>query len=259
MNAQFDFTGKKVVITGAAGNYASWVAAAFHRANAELWLVDIDGKELENVANTLTGSAKVYTSTMDLTVEENIQQLQREMEAAWQSPDFLINTAALMPGSLMLDLSTEIFDKMFFLNVRTPFWMTKYMSQLMIKYEVKGAIVNFISRSSFVPRIGSVHYATTKAALEIMSRGHSMELAQYGIRVNSINPGFAPFKRYNPPSKEYAQAVIKTIPLGRTSGPDDVPQTVMFLCSDNASYITGTTINVDGGSSAGSFNLPRRD
>ena len=144
MNAQFDFTGKKVVITGAAGNYASWVAAAFHRANAELWLVDIDGKELENVANTLTGSAKVYTSTMDLTVEENIQQLQREMEAAWQSPDFLINTAALMPGSLMLDLSTEIFDKMFFLNVRTPFWMTKYMSQLMIKYEVKGAIVNFI-------------------------------------------------------------------------------------------------------------------
>ena len=89
MNAQFDFTGKKVVITGAAGNYASWVAAAFHRANAELWLVDIDGKELENVANTLTGSAKVYTSTMDLTVEENIQQLQREMEAAWQSPTSL--------------------------------------------------------------------------------------------------------------------------------------------------------------------------
>ena len=84
MIATFDFTGKKAIITGAAGCYASWLAKAFNDANADLWLVDMDGDELAKLASSLNGKGEVNTSIMDLTVEENIVRLQNEIGEKWE-------------------------------------------------------------------------------------------------------------------------------------------------------------------------------
>ena len=256
MNATFDFTKKKVIITGASGIFGSWISKTFSEAGADLWLVGRDTVKLQKLADSLCGSGNVVLSSVNLHSEEAIIQFQKAVAGQWSSPDFLINNAGIYPNSLMLELSSATWDEVMGLNVRAPFLMTKYISKLMIKENRPGAIVNIISRSAKMPRVGAVHYAVSKAALEMMTRGHSMELARYNIRVNAVSPGFAPGSTTSFLSDEYISAMCKKIPLGRTSGPNDAPQAVMYLCSENASFVTGASIYVDGGNTAGDYSLP---
>ncbi|MDD2498916.1 MAG: SDR family NAD(P)-dependent oxidoreductase, partial [Desulfitobacteriaceae bacterium] len=203
MNATFDFGGKKVVITGAAGIFGAWISKAFSIVGADLWLVGRNEENLKRLADSLAGPGKVNISSVDLRNEKAIIKFQEEVAKEWQSPDFLINNAGIYPNSLMLDLSTEMWDSVMDLNIRAPFLMTKYFSKLMIKENKAGSIVNIISRSAKMPRVGAVHYATSKAALEMMTRGHGMELAKYNIRVNAVSPGFAPGSELSHLSDEY--------------------------------------------------------
>lgn len=256
MHGTFDFSGKKVIVTGATGIVGAWISKAFSEAGADLWLVGRNKENLEKLAESLTGTGEVNMSSVDLRDEQAIIKLQEEVAEKWQAPDFLINNAGIYPSSLMLDLSTEMFNSVMKLNIRAPFLMTKLFSKLMIKENKPGSIVNIISRSAKMPRVGAVHYATSKAALEMMTRGHAMELAKYHIRVNAVSPGFAPGSELSLLSDKYIAAMCKKIPLGRTSGSNDSPQAVLFLCSDNASFITGTSIYVDGGNTAGDYSLP---
>lgn len=256
MNGSFDFSGKKAVITGAAGIFGSWISKAFLVAGADVWLVDRDADKLQTLALTLSCPGRVRTSVTDLRSEAAIVALHEEVADHWRAPDFLVNNAGIYPNNLMLDLDTSVWDEVMELNVRAPFLMTKYSTRLMIRERIAGAIVNIISRSAKIPRVGAVHYAASKAALEVMTRGHSLELAKYQIRVNAVSPGFAPGSEVSYLSSKYIDAMNRKIPLGRTSGPDDAPQAVLFLCSDNASFITGSSLYVDGGNTAGDFGLP---
>lgn len=256
MNASFDFSGKKAVITGAAGIFGAWISKAFLVAGAEVWLVDRDSDRLQALAMILSSLGKVRTSVADLRSEEAIIGLHEDIAGHWRAPDFLVNNAGIYPNSQMLDLATPVWDEVMELNVRAPFLMTKYSSRLMISESISGAIVNVISRSAKIPRIGAVHYAASKAALEVMTRGHSLELARFQIRVNAVSPGFAPGSEHSYLSNQYIAAMKRKIPLGRTSGPDDAPQAVLYLCSDNASFITGASLYVDGGNTAGDYALP---
>ncbi|HZK85393.1 MAG TPA: SDR family oxidoreductase [Desulfosporosinus sp.] len=256
MDGIFNFNGKKVIITGATGIIGAWISKAFSEAGADLWLVGRNKKNLNKLADSLTGTGKVNISSVDLQNVEDIIKLQEEVAHKWQASDFLINNAGIYPNSLMLELSAEMWNNVMELNIRAPFLMTKYFSKLMIKENKPGAIVNIISRSAKIPRVGAVHYATSKAALEMMTRGYSMELARYNIRVNAVSPGFAPGSELSLLSDEYIEAMCKKIPLGRTSGQNDAAQAVMYLCSDNASFITGSSIYVDGGNTAGDYSIP---
>lgn len=256
MKSGFDFSGKKALITGAAGRLGRWISEAFVAAGADVWLVDRNEQQLEQFADSLGDRRNVTVSVADLLKESDIQSLHDKIAQTWKAPDFLINNAGIYPGSLLLDLATDRWDEVMDLNVRAPFLMSKYTSRLMMNENKAGAIVNMISRSARIPRVGAVHYAVSKAALEMMTRGLSMELAPYNIRVNAVSPGFAPGSTTSFLSEEYIEAMSKKIPLGRTSGPDDAPQAIMFLCSEQASFITGTSIFVDGGNTAGDFSIP---
>jgi len=102
-------------------------------------------------------------------------------------------------------------------------------------------------------RNGSVPYCTSKTALERLSKGFALELAPLGIRVNVVEPGFAPGSAVSPLSEAYVEKMKSRIPLGRTSGPDDTPGAILYLCSEQASFITGAVLSVDGGNSIGTF------
>jgi 3-oxoacyl-[acyl-carrier protein] reductase len=256
MGEGFNFQGKKVIITGAAGIFGSWIAKAFDEAGADLWLVDQNKEGLQEVVQTLSNSNNINISILNLLEEKAINTFFDEVATKWSSPDYLINNAGIYPSSLMLDLSTDTWDEVMDINVKVPFLMMNYFSKLLIKEDRPGAVVNIISRSAKIPRVGAVHYAISKAALEMMTRGASMELAKYNIRVNAVSPGFAPGSKHSFLSEEYIDAMCKKIPLGRTSGPNDAPQTILYLCSDKSSFITGTSIYVDGGNTAGDFNIP---
>lgn len=256
VSVSFNYTNKKVIVTGAAGKIGSWICEAFHRAGADLWMIDVNEGELLTFAETLRGNNQVRTSSFDLTEEDKICTFFKKIQNEWGYADILINNAGLYPNGKMLDIKLDLWDQVMDLNVRVPFIMTKSFSNLLIQAKQPGSIINLISKSAKTPRIGAVHYAMSKASLEMMTRGLGMELAEHNIRVNAVSPGFAPGSKINALSDEYIEAMNKKIPLGRTTGPNDAPQAILFLCSEAADFITGSSVYVDGGNSAGDFNIP---
>jgi 3-oxoacyl-[acyl-carrier protein] reductase len=103
-------------------------------------------------------------------------------------------------------------------------------------------------------RNGSVPYCTTKTALERLAKGFALELAPHKIRVNVVEPGFAPGSVVSPLTDDYVARMAARIPLGRTSGPEDAPGAVLYLCSPAAGFITGAVLSVDGGNSIGTYD-----
>jgi 3-oxoacyl-[acyl-carrier protein] reductase len=189
----------------------------------------------------------------ELTDETSIRDLTATVREAWGAPDIVVNNAGIYPKGGLLDLPTEAWDRIFDINLRAPFLITREMAKLMIDKGVKGAFVNVSSGASRQMRNGSVPYCTSKTALERLTKGFALELAPYGIRMNAIEPGFAPGSVVSPLSDDYVERMKARIPLGRTSGPDDAPDAILYLCSPKASFITGTVLSVDGGNSIGTY------
>ena len=249
-----EFAGRRAVVTGAAGVYGSWIAAAFADEGARLLLVDFRPEPLERVAAGLRSSAQeVLTHACDLRDPASAADIAQLVRETWGAPDILVNNAGVYPHQPTMDLSLEDWNAVMDLNVTAPFLLTQALARLMIEGGVKGSVVNMSSGAANTTRPGSVHYSTSKAALSMLSRGYALELAPHGIRVNAVSPGFAPGSEVSHLNDDYAAMMTRSIPLGRTSGPRDSSQAVLFLCSERASYVTGTTLVCDGGRSAGTF------
>jgi 3-oxoacyl-[acyl-carrier protein] reductase len=250
-----DFTGKRVVITGAAGIFGGWIAAAFARAGATLCLSDMRGDLLPGVVAKL-GLDPVTTllHATELTDAASIKALAALVETAWGAPDIVINNAGIYPRTgLMIDLDDAEFDRIMSVNVRAPYLVVKAMAKLMISHNVQGAFVNIGSGAARQMPSGSVPYCMSKTALERLSKGQALELAPHKIRVNVVEPGFAPGSDFSLLPPDYVERMTARIPLGRNSEPDDTPSAVLFVCSPAASYITGAVLSVDGGNSIGTY------
>ncbi len=139
------------------------------------------------------------------------------------------------------------------INVRAPFVLTQLVAKQMIAAGRTGSIVNISSGAARKLRRSVVPYCLSKTALDRLTKGYALELAEYGIRVNAVEPGFAAGSRASPLTDEHVRQTTAGIPLGRASRPDDAASAVLYLCSDAASYVTGTSITVDGGNSIGSL------
>ena len=131
-------------------------------------------------------------------------------------------------------------------NLRAPFLISRDMANLMVGAKRKGVIINISSGAARRMGMGSVPYCTSKTAIDRLTKGFALELAPLGIRVNAVEPGFAAGSEVSTLSDEYVKAMMARIPMGRASGPLDAPNAIMFLCSDEASYISGDTMFVDG-------------
>ena len=248
-----DFRGKRVVVTGAVGIYGGWIAAAFARAGAILCLSDMRGDLLDGVVTRLgLDPATTLRHATELTESASIQALAALVATEWGAPDIVINNAGDYPRTgELLYLAEAEFDRIMSVNVRAPFLVTQAMAKLMIAERVAGVFINIGSGAARQMPTGSVTYCMSKTALERLSKGQALELAPHKIRVNVVEPGFAPGSDFSYLPPDYVDRMTARIPLARTSGPDDTASAVMFLCSPAASYITGTAIAVDGGNSIG--------
>jgi 3-oxoacyl-[acyl-carrier protein] reductase len=251
-----EFENKTVVITGAAGVFGRWIAAYFAAEGAQLCLADMRQDALDSVvADLKLDPAKTLLHATQLTDETSIAGLVALVKDRWGAPDIVINNAGIYTKfGTLLDMDIADWDLVFAVNLRAPFIVSREMAKLMIAEKRKGSIINISSGAARKMNIGSVPYCTSKTALERFSKGLALELAVYGIRVNIVEPGFAPGSTVSELSDEYVANMLRRIPLGRSSGPNDAPSAIAYLCSEKASFITGAVLSVDGGNSIGTFD-----
>ena len=249
------FSGKKVVVTGAAGVFGRWITEAFAREGASVCLADMRldaAREVANAAGLTAGRALLHAT--DLTDAASVDDLCATVAKAWGAPDIVVNNAGVYPKGGLLDLDVAEWDRIFGVNLRAPFLVTRGLARLMVAADTQGSIVMISSGAARQMRNGSVPYCTSKTALERLAKGFALELAPHKIRVNVVEPGFAPGSVVSPLSDDYVARMAARIPLGRTSGPEDAPGAVLYLCSPAAGFITGAVLSVDGGNSIGTYD-----
>lgn len=245
-----EFKGKKVIVTGACGIIGGWLADGFREAGATLCLTDRDQTKLDAL-NAGWGADSHIAIAADLRDAASMKTFAAKVAAEWGAPDIVVNNAGIYPSAFLLDMEVDDWDAVFDVNLRAPFVLSQLFAKQMIDAGHGGSIVNISSGASRKMRTTVVPYCTSKTALDRLTKGFALELAEYGIRVNAVEPGFMAGSDVSPLSDEHVNAAIGGIPLGRPSSPKDVTNAVLYLCSDGAAYVTGATLTVDGGNSIG--------
>lgn len=248
-----DIKGKRALITGACGVIGRWIAETLHEAGAVLALTDARDDELAALAAALGLGGESFTKAADLTDETSIKALAAEIGTRWGAVDILVNNAGIYPSGFLLDTSTEEFDRIFSVNLRAPFILTREIATQMVRRGVKGSIINISSGASRKMRRTVVPYCTSKTALDRLTKGFGVELAEFGIRVNALEPGFAAGSKVSDLTEAHIQSTISQIPLGRPSSREDVGNGLLYLASGASAYVTGATLTIDGGNSIGSL------
>lgn len=250
---------RHVLITGAARGIGRQIARRFGscRDTNSVTLVDRHGEELASAAAALRQevTATVRTDIGDLRDPEAAQQV---IDQAWAATpiDVLVNAAGIYPATPFLSLDADTWDQVQNINVRAPLLLTVALANHARRQSRKPCVVNITSGAALRARPGAAPYSTSKAALEMVTKASALELGELGIRVNAVSPGFVTVDSpVNPITSGYADAVSKN-PLGRRGEPDDIARAVLWLASEEADWVTGETIRVDGGASAGAMDLP---
>jgi 3-oxoacyl-[acyl-carrier protein] reductase len=251
MNFEHEFKGKKVIVTGASGIIGGWIADAFAREGAVVCLTDRNAEKLDAKRTALAGSGHLAIAA-DLTDAASIAAFADKVGETWGAPDILVNNAGIYPSGFLLDISIDDWDELMGVNLRAPFLLSQLFAKQMIAAGKAGSMVNISSGAARKMRTTVVPYCTSKTALDRLTKGFALELAEYGIRVNAVEPGFIAGSDVSTLAQDHIDTVTSSIPLGRTSSAPDVAAAVLYVTSTSGSYMTGATLTVDGGNSIGS-------
>jgi 3-oxoacyl-[acyl-carrier protein] reductase len=241
------------LLTGAGSGFGAEIARRFASDGARVVVSDVNGDSAEQVAADIGGSAVAIKT--DVSSEAEVAALMQGAVESFGAVDVLVNNAGYSHlNKLMWKITVEEFDAVFAVNVRGVFLGCKHVIPLMIE-QGGGAIVNIASIGAIAPRPGVTPYNATKGAVLTMTKGLALEVARNNIRVNAVNPVAADtgFMKHatgmDELSDEMRERLVSTIPRGRLAEPRDIAAAVTFLASDDADFLTGTSINVDGGRS----------
>ena len=238
---------KVSIITGAASGFGKGIAKKFSEEGAKLILADINKDELEKVSKDLDQDF----FHVDVSNSSSMQKLSEYVLNKYKNIDIMVNNAGIthLPKPLE-EVTEEEFDKVFSVNSKSVFFCGKFFVPHM-KREKKGSILNVASTAGLSPRPNLNWYNATKGWMITATKAMAVELAPFNVRVNSLAPvaGETPLLKsfLGEDTPEKRNAFLSTIPLGRFSTPKDLANAACFLCSDEASMITGSILEVDGG------------
>jgi NAD(P)-dependent dehydrogenase (short-subunit alcohol dehydrogenase family) len=239
--SQNGLTGQRALVTGATSGIGRAVAVQLARDGAEVLVHGRDAARGAEAVDEITASGgKASFVAADLGDVADVQRLAREVGEV----DILVNNAGVALFGPTGEFDVGAFDRMFASNVRAPFFLVGAIAPGMAA-RGHGSIVSVSSMAGGVGLVGGAAYGATKASLEAMSRAWAAEYSARGVRVNAIAPG--PVYTPTPSGPEFITALGETTPMHRASQPEEIAEVIAFLASPRASYITGTTVAVDGG------------
>jgi NAD(P)-dependent dehydrogenase (short-subunit alcohol dehydrogenase family) len=246
----FDLTGRVALITGSSRGIGEAAARLFAEQGAQVILSSRKAEDLEKVKAKITGAGgKAVVMAAHAGTSADIQRLIADIEREFGRLDILVNNAATNPyfGHIS-DTDMGMVDKTIQVNIRGYFELSALASKLM-KKSGGGAIVNIASINGLKPGMFQGIYSITKGAVINMTQSFAKECAPWKVRVNAVLPGLTDTKFASALTKneQILKTALQQIPLGRMAQPEEIAPAILFLCSDAASYVTGTTLVVDGG------------
>lgn len=244
------FNGKTVIVTGGASGIGEATVIEFAKEGANVVISDMSdkGQALSDKLNK-DGYETSYMK-VDVTIEDDVKGLVEKTVKKYGSLDVIFANAGIGGMTLVHETDFAAWKKIIDVNLHGVFLCNKYAIAQMLKQENGGAIVNNDSIHGFVGKLGVGAYSAAKGGVKLLTQTESAEYSSKGIRINNVNPGYIETPLLANLPEEAKQELIKLHPIGRLGKPEEVAKAVLFLASDDASFITGASLLVDGGYTA---------
>ena len=234
---------KKVLITGATGGIGNCLVEKFYNLGANIVATGTNEEKLANIKNKYNNvHTEKFNSDEHGRIEEFIDKIYKNLEGL----NILVNNAGITMDNLSIRLTEENWKKVIDINLTSTFLMCKFAIKKMLK-EKKGKIINITSIVGHTGNLGQANYSASKAGIVAFSKSLSIEYAKKNINVNCVSPGFIKTEMTDKISEDFKKNLIGKIPSGKLGSGEDVSNCVAFLASDEADYINGETLHVNGG------------
>jgi 3-oxoacyl-[acyl-carrier protein] reductase len=244
---QIDFSDKNVIVTGSSQGIGKKIAESFAASGAHVVLSDIDQEALDNTKKEFTDKGfSCSAGVCNVTHKAEVQKLIKDTYKNLGSIDVLVNNAGITKDTLLMRMKDKAWDAVLETNLKGPFLVTRAAIKYFLKQR-SGRIINISSVVGLTGNAGQSNYSASKAGLIGFSKSVAKELAPRNINVNLVAPGFIKTQMTDKLPKNIKDKYLAQIPLKHFGDPEDVANTVIFLASPMAKYITGQVIKVDGG------------
>ena len=236
-----EFKNKVALITGASGAIGKDIASTLNKSGALVILCGTKIDVLEDIANDLSGKVEIITQNV-----KNFEKFEKSLLEKKLNVDILVNNAGITKDNLLIRMKEEDIDSVIQINLLSLIKITKSVLKNMMKQKF-GRIISISSVVGFTGNPGQVNYCASKSGITGFTKSLALEVASRGITVNAIAPGYITSAMTDKISDPQRDSIISNIPVGRIGKPSDISNAVLFLAKEEASYITGNTIHVNGG------------
>ncbi|MDW6021267.1 3-oxoacyl-[acyl-carrier-protein] reductase [Mesorhizobium sp. BAC0120] len=240
----FDLTGRKALVTGASGGIGEAIARALHAQGATVGLHGTRVEKLETLAGELGSRTKIFPA--DLSKRDEVKALGQKAEAELEGVDILVNNAGITKDGLFVRMSDEDWDSVLEVNLAAMFRLTRELTHPMMRRRF-GRIINITSVVAVTGNPGQVNYCASKAGMIGFSKSLAQEIASRNITVNCVAPGFIESAMTDKLNDKRKETIMAAIPAKRMGTGAEVASAVIYLASNEASYVTGQTLHVNGG------------
>ena len=241
-----NINGQTALITGAGRGIGKTIAVKLAESGSDIAVADMNPVSDDVLSEIEKNGSKCLTFQVDVTDVESVDSMVKQIIDAVGGIHILVNNAGITQDNLFMRMKPEQWSQVIDVNLNGVFHVTKAVIRTMVKQH-SGKIINISSVVGFSGNPGQVNYSSTKSALLGFTKSLSREVGTRGITVNAVAPGFINTAMTQALNESQQEAILNQIPLGRMGEAEDIANAVAFLASDEASYITGTVLHVNGG------------
>jgi 3-oxoacyl-[acyl-carrier protein] reductase len=247
-NANLQFQGRVAVVTGGARGIGRAIAELFAKRGANVVIADLQADLAEATSHEIAQSTGMDTLSIAVDVSNyaSAKEMIDKAISKFDHVDILVNNAGITRDTLIMRMEEDDWDVVLDVNLKGVFNCSKAVIRSMVKQRY-GKIVNISSVSGQIGQIGQTNYSASKAGIIGFTKALAREVASRNINVNAVAPGIIPTALTNVLPEELKKTILEATPLGRMGKPEEIAYAVAFLASDEASYITGQVLAVDGG------------